>query len=400
MSSILNFLANKEVLIILSALAFILLIWAFLFIQEKYNHFKEKSKLKQNTEELKNLVEQVRLEEAKNPQPVVLTPAKEEIPLVEKKEEVTSKSVSSTSQDPASLEELIESIAPSEQVNLDSPMKEETTPSFTQTLEKQPAIPVVEKEKPVNASIDMPAVEMVVPTALDVSSSNVDVPIATQDETDKKVVQQTPIVEEKKEEKIEYKEEVYTKTEAQEELERLTRELAREEEDKIELTEFEAKQEENAIISLDELLAKGKALVLENEETQYMDEGNEPISIQDLEQRVKEQMVEEFAEEKIEEPIVEEVKESPKMQMDDFYTVSSTVQDVTVKPLEQAYQAEKKYTPSPVISPVFGLRSNGEKVHDESLQLENTANFEKLDEEIRKTNEFLAILKELQKKLD
>ena len=34
------------------------------------------------------------------------------------------------------------------------------------------------------------------------------------------------------------------------------------------------------------------------------------------------------------------------------------------------------------------------------LELENTANYEKLDEEIRKTNEFLATLKELQKKLD
>ena len=34
------------------------------------------------------------------------------------------------------------------------------------------------------------------------------------------------------------------------------------------------------------------------------------------------------------------------------------------------------------------------------IELENTANFEKLDEEIRKTNEFLMTLKELQKKLD
>ena len=35
-----------------------------------------------------------------------------------------------------------------------------------------------------------------------------------------------------------------------------------------------------------------------------------------------------------------------------------------------------------------------------SIELENTANYEKLDEEIRKTNEFLSKLRELQKNLD
>ena len=34
------------------------------------------------------------------------------------------------------------------------------------------------------------------------------------------------------------------------------------------------------------------------------------------------------------------------------------------------------------------------------MELENTANYDNLDEEIRKTNEFLMTLRELQKKLD
>ena len=38
--------------------------------------------------------------------------------------------------------------------------------------------------------------------------------------------------------------------------------------------------------------------------------------------------------------------------------------------------------------------------NDNNMELENTANYEKLDEEIKKTNEFLKVLKELQKKLD
>ena len=38
--------------------------------------------------------------------------------------------------------------------------------------------------------------------------------------------------------------------------------------------------------------------------------------------------------------------------------------------------------------------------NDNNMELENTANYDKLDEEIKKTNSFLAVLKELQKKLD
>ena len=52
-----------------------------------------------------------------------------------------------------------------------------------------------------------------------------------------------------------------------------------------------------------------------------------------------------------------------------------------------------------MISPVYGIEHpNTSSATD--IELENTANYEKLDEEIRKTNEFLMTLKELQKKLD
>ena len=58
---------------------------------------------------------------------------------------------------------------------------------------------------------------------------------------------------------------------------------------------------------------------------------------------------------------------------------------------------EKKFTISPVISPIYGLQS-APSVSE--LELENTADYEKLDEEIKKTNDFLNTLKELQNKLD
>ena len=114
-----------------------------------------------------------------------------------------------------------------------------------------------------------------------------------------------------------------------------------------------------------------------NEQVQYKDEGNEPISISDLEKRKQEmlsntQQIQENPE-KIEENI--RAKKSPSARI-----IKNT--------------KEKIFKSSRVISPVYGMKKSTE------LELENTANYEKLDEEIRKTNEFLATLKELQKKLD
>ncbi len=56
-----------------------------------------------------------------------------------------------------------------------------------------------------------------------------------------------------------------------------------------------------------------------------------------------------------------------------------------------------KFKSSPIISPIYGIEN---KEKDTDIELENTANYEKLDQEIKKTNEFLMTLRELQKKLD
>ena len=175
---------------------------------------------------------------------------------------------------------------------------------------------------------------------------------------------------------------IYTSTvpdieEAKKELEEVTKKLEQEEKQAITLTEFEQLQEDTAIISLDELMEKAGTMYEINEQVQYKDEGNEPISISDLEKRKQEmlsntQQIQENPE-KIEENI--RAKKSPSARI-----IKNT--------------KEKIFKSSRVISPVYGMKKSTE------LELENTANYEKLDEEIRKTNEFLATLKELQKKLD
>ena len=85
--------------------------------------------------------------------------------------------------------------------------------------------------------------------------------------------------------------------------------------------------------------------------------------------------------------------------MDDFNTVKTEVilPEEPAKPMKNAYQTNKKIERSPVISPIYGIERKETK---SELELENTASYEKLDEEIKKTNEFLMTLRELQKNLD
>lgn len=150
-----------------------------------------------------------------------------------------------------------------------------------------------------------------------------------------------------------------------------------ENEKNIELTAYEKGQEAEAIISLDELLSKGKELYDANEVTQYEDEGNEPISIQDLEKRMDKNKVETISLDKEEK--VDEIKQEIK-----------NVGDIRIEP---------KFKSSPIISPIYGIEKiNNDNIND--IELENTANYDKLDQEIKKTNEFLMTLKELQNKLE
>ena len=135
-----------------------------------------------------------------------------------------------------------------------------------------------------------------------------------------------------------------------------------------------------------------------NELTQYEDEGNEPISLADLEAKMKQVAAIEQTPVEYQEPVVEtiteQVVETPvqqQMLLDDFNTVK-------VEPEKrQVYQETYKYKPSPIISPIYGIEKTTQQT---DLELENTANYEKLDEEIKKTNEFIMSLKDLQKHLD
>lgn len=183
---------------------------------------------------------------------------------------------------------------------------------------------------------------------------------------------------------IEYTTTVPAPEEARKQLEEITKRLEEGEANSqnIQLTEFEQMQEDTAIISLDELMKRANEMYSYNEEVQYKDEGNEPISLADLEKRKQS---------------VLEVNENQDTSVEEL--------NIKITPVEEEaglVELEKEkigFKSSSVISPVYGSEVN--RIHrNTDLELENTANFEKLDVEIRKTNQFIATLKELQKNLD
>ena len=137
------------------------------------------------------------------------------------------------------------------------------------------------------------------------------------------------------------------------------------------IDQFELSQEENAIISLDQFNKVSDKIYNDNEITQYKDEGNEPISIQELEKLYNSN-----------ETVIK----------DDINT------DVKEEKIETTEAIQSKFKSSPIISPVFGIDDGGDESIN-NMALENTANLDKLNEEIRKTNEFLNTLRELRKNL-
>ena len=346
-----------------------------LWFHEFMKKHEEKKKLQNNTMQLNKLVEEVaRANKEENVQkttPITKEEHKKEEIKEEKREVplVSNTTIVNPVIVPEEKGEVVEA-KPTPEVVIES--------VASSPIEVEPVVVSV-KENPVNINDSImlnnqfeEKVEVVEPTVI----TPVDVP-------------------KNEEEVIKYKDEVYTESEAKAELERITEELKKlENEDKeenIELTKFETEQEENAIISLDELIAKGKTITEQNEVTQYQDDGNEPISIQELEERYRKEKEQVEVLEVEEEP----KEEKPKLSIDDFLSAKEKV-----TPLKEAYSEKKStYHPSPIISPIYGIEEEPVKKNT-TLELENTANYDKFDEEIRKTNEFLSKLKELQQKLD
>ena len=189
-----------------------------------------------------------------------------------------------------------------------------------------------------------------------------------------------------KEPELIYVTEEQTKEEAKKAIEEAAKKLVYEEQsDIVSPTFFEKVQEEQSIISYEELLNTSMHAVIEKER-EIVEEGNEPITIDEI---YEQEQIEQ--EEKI--SIIDEsnlVEES----MDELYELEENYQNNNINK-----DNKDKFIPSDVISPVFGVKR--EVVYEKEYnELGETINVKELEVEIKRTEEFLKELKKLKNKLD
>ena len=319
---IVEFLTSKEIIVVYIIAAVACLLCFIIYLVEKHN---DRGRKRHNTKELNKLVEQIKEEVEIVPEEEVTEPVLQLVEeVIEPVEEKTVEPVEEVSKEETNVVEVS---------SIDDFFDEDIT-SIVEEISTE-----VKRE----LNIEDDNVELLEPVEeLEYTSIEPDVNVAKEELH--KITEELKEQEEKKEEVIENSR----------------------------LTDYEIEQEETAIISLEELVKKSKELYEANELTQYNDEGNEPISINDLE-------------------VISGREAEPITSPFEISTVVGEVKEEVVEP------EVKKFKNSPFISPVYGIEKT-EAVND--LELENTANYEKLDAEIKKTNEFLMTLKELQSKLD
>lgn len=347
MNELIEFLTSKEIVIVYIVASLACFLCFIIYLVEKNN---DRLRRKQNTKELNKLVEEIHEKTTNNTElteePVII----EEHIIEESNKEVAS---------------VIELLENTNEIKIDTNLSE----NINNQLE----------------NINEP--KIIVPESINSIELN-------------EKLEESPI----KEESLELE---YTSIEpdpetAKQELEKLTEELRKQEmqPENITLTNYEEEQEENAIISLEELVKKSKEMYAANEVTQYADEGNEPISLKDLEKRMRDVNTASYEEPFIIENVVKDeiINEEVTPEVLEIESSKAITENVVNTSLVEDL-TKRKFQSSPIISPIYGIEKQ-KSINSSELELENTANYEKLDEEIKKTNEFLMTLKELQKKLD
>ena len=376
MTELIEFLTSKEIIMVYIVAIIACALYFVIHLIDKHYY---KRKQKHNTKELNRLVENINYELSKEREEIAVVP-----------EDIGQQAIY--------VEPILEELPLEEPTIIQNEVLEDKEPELNN--EKI----VVEVNETENNKIE--SQELIGNNFKEESAST----LAEQSEIIETNRTEVMLDSSEQEEILDYTSAEPNQTEAQAELRRLTEELTRAEQEaskNIDLTSYEEMQEKEAIISLEELLKRSKEMYESNELNQYADEGNEPISLEDLEKKVKESLEVEELSKIVDEPVkvistidpllVEEMpkeisdhSENNKFVMDDFYTIKAN----ETRNSKTAYQ---QYKSMPVISPIYGLEKDPTKT---DLELENTANYEKLDEEIKKTNEFIMTLKELQKNLD
>ena len=187
-----------------------------------------------------------------------------------------------------------------------------------------------------------------------------------------------------------YQEPELEKTQAQIDVEAITRELEKAVNDEQAIdkyAKFEEEQEQNAIISYVELKEKFDKLYNENEKTQYINDDSLPINMEELYRSQVE--TQEIAENSTASTLERVATVSHQVPVTS--TISSQTESKTAR--SNSVPRTTRFKSSPMISPVYGIQQ-------EPVVTKNTTNVAEMEAEIQRTNEFLQSLKDLQKNLE
>jgi hypothetical protein len=374
MDKIIDFMTSTEMIVVLIVALVAILLCVIIYLFDKNS---EKRKQKQNTKELKKLVEDIDDDIVIKKKDII-----EEFDLPKVEPEVYHATPIIVEQDVATIEENKE--AEPEIIQTISPIQEMTLQELKEDEVKHEEIKVeeVQEEIKVEETIEEPVVE-VQPVVVEETKPDLEITakIATITDNEVTYTSNEPSVED-----------------AREEIARITEMLEQEalkEDETIETTNqaYEEEQEKNAIISMEEFLERTKELEI-NKQRLEIEDATAPISLAEIGQTE----VKEVQESALTEAIAQVTNEPVIMTAQEEIKIEDMKQDESItENIERDKKAfETKFKSSPIISPIYGVEN---KTKD-SLQIENTANYDKLDAEIKKTNEFLTRLKELQKKLD
>lgn len=389
MRDLVEFLTSQEIMIVY-AIAFGLCVFCVVSYIVKIN--SSKYRMKNNTRELNKLVGEIK--EKTNEEEISYLDDKEDSFQGPVLENVTTNNDLKMDEG-SSVIELLESTA-----EIQGTVSEQSKSSEVEEIEElEPIIiePIVSLENDIN-TVDTNKIEVNNENKIESNSNESEVELVSQES------------QEKQEEALQYTSVEPSPEDARRELDRLKEELtlqqAQEDEmENIALNNYEEEQEANAIISLEELVQKSKDMYEANELTQYADEGNEPISLQDLERKLDKkasELEDTFIIENVvpESELLESEEENNEAVIVNSEAINTnTVNTVSVREMPEI-SSERIFKSSPIISPIYGIEKKDTDMSPTEIELENTANYDKLDEEIKKTNEFLMTLRELQKKLD
>lgn len=383
MNNIVSFLTSTEMIIVYIVALVAIFICLFIYVFDKNSDRRRK---KQNTKELKKLVSEVndQLDEeferddqiedivwddygkdTYTTKPIIITPEVDTI-------EVTDDTV----------QETYSTVPKVETMSLNEFQANAKIDEMIQTNEETQVVDTVEE--------DVTQEEIEAIKNIEEIKVETEVPVMIESPTITETIEDNVIDEDFEDEKeLTYTNLEPTVEEARSELEKITEMLEKEaesQEDSIEksIQTYEEKQEKDAIISIDELLEKTKQLKLSTEMT---DEQDAPISLEEFEKTMNIKI----------ENIEEDNELTKTIEQASEPTIVQAISEETVEDIKEDEGVASTFQSSPIISPVFGIEKKEENV--EAIKIENTANYEKLDQEIKKTNEFLSKIRELQKYL-